>query len=114
MRLGKRRYLILATVAIIAVGGAVGAIVANETSAKAPTSHIDDGADLLPQAAITIEEAIAAAQAAESGALGEVDLEYYEGRLVFNVDIGKWDVKVVAMDGSVFGKVSDDVGDDDD
>ena len=96
------------------MGGAVGAIVANETSAKVPPGHIDDGADLLPLASITLQEAIAEAQEAESGALGEVDLEYYEGRLVFNVDIGQWDVKVDAADGSILGKVSDDVGDDDD
>ena len=113
MGLRKRTYWILALVAIIAVGATAGMIAASQTSAKVPPGQIDDGADLLPQASITLEEAIAAAQEAESGALGEVDLEMYEGRLVFNVDIGEWDVKVDASDGSVLGKVSDDVGDDD-
>ena len=113
MKFGKRSYWILAVIAIVALGGAGVAIASSVTSAKVPPGTIDDGAELLPLASITLEEAIAAAQEAESGALGEVDLEYYEGRLVFNVDIGMWDVKVDAIDGSVLGKVSDDVGDDD-
>ena len=94
MSLAKSRYWILALVAIIAIAGTVSAIVFNQASADVLPGTIDDGADLLPQASITLEEAITAAQAAESGALGEVDLEYYEGTLVFNVDIGEWDVKV--------------------
>ena len=50
----------------------------------------------------------AAAQAAENGALGEVDLEMYQDRLVFNIDIGEKDVKVDAADATVLGWVSDD------
>ena len=108
MSLTKRSFWILALVAIIAIGGTVSAIVLNQASAEVTPGQIDDGEELLPQAGITLEEAIAAAQAAESGALGEVDLEYYEDVLVFNVDIGEWDVKVAASDGTVLGKVSDD------
>src|SRR4051812_46524564 len=47
---------------------------------------IDDGKELLPQAGITLDAAIAAAQSSGNGALGEVDLEFDAGRLVFNVD----------------------------
>jgi len=108
MRLRKRSYLILAVIAIVAVGSTAGAIAVSDTSADVPPGTIDDGADLLPQASITLEEAIASAQEAESGALGEVDLEYYEGRLVFNVDIGDKDVKVDASNGDVLGWVQDD------
>ena len=108
MRLKKRRYLILAVIAIVAVGSTVGAIAVIETSADVPPGTIDDGADLLPQASITLEEAITAAQEAESGALGEVDLEYYQSKLVFNVDIGDKDVKVDASNGDVLGWVHDD------
>jgi len=108
MSLTKRNFWVLVLVAILAIGGAVSAIVLNQASAGVTPGNIDDGEDLLPQASITLEEAIAAAQAAESGALGEVDLEYYEGVLVFNVDIGEWDVKVDASDGTILGKDSDD------
>lgn len=69
---------------------------------------LDDGAELLPQAKITLEQAIAAAQAAQNGPVGEVDLEYENGRLVFNVDIGQYDVSIDASDGSVVRSVKDD------
>jgi uncharacterized membrane protein YkoI len=69
---------------------------------------LDDGKDLLPQAQITLDHAIAAAQSAASGAVGEIDLEQTHGRLVFNVDIGDKDVKVDASDGSIVAVDSDD------
>jgi uncharacterized membrane protein YkoI len=75
---------------------------------KAPAGQIDDGADLLPQASITLDQAIAAAQGAANGMVGEVDLEKYDGKLVFNVDIGAKDVKIDAADGSVIAVDSDD------
>lgn len=68
---------------------------------QAASGQIDDGKELLPQAGITLDQAIAAAQSAASGSVGEVDLEHYEGKLVFNVDIGDKDVKVDASNGSV-------------
>jgi uncharacterized membrane protein YkoI len=69
---------------------------------------LDDGKDLLPQAGITLDQAIAAAQSAASGPVGEVDLEHYQGKLVFNVDVGDKDVKVDAADGSIVAADSDD------
>ncbi len=63
--------------------------------------QVDDGKELLPQAGITLDQAIAAAQSAAFGSVGEVDLEHYQGKLVFNVDIGDKDVKVDASNGSV-------------
>jgi uncharacterized membrane protein YkoI len=71
-------------------------------------SRLDDGKDLLPQAAITEQQAIAAAQTAASGALDEVDLEHRDGTLVFNVDVGKHDVKVDAASGAVIAVDQDD------
>jgi uncharacterized membrane protein YkoI len=75
---------------------------------QAPSGTLDDGKDLLPQASITLDQAIAAAQGAASGPLGEVDLEDYQGKLVFNVDIGDKDIKVDASDGSIVSVDSDD------
>jgi len=69
---------------------------------------LDDGKDLLPQAGITLEQGVAAAQGAASGPVGEVDLEHYQGKLVFNVDVGDKDVKVDAANGSVLGMESED------
>jgi uncharacterized membrane protein YkoI len=49
-----------------------------------------------------------AAQTAASGDLGEIDLEHYQGKLVFNVEIGDKDVKVDASSGAVLASDSDD------
>jgi uncharacterized membrane protein YkoI len=62
---------------------------------------LDDGKDLLPQAGISVEQAVAAAQRAEEGELGQVDLERRDGTLVFTVDIGSQEVHVNAADGSI-------------
>lgn len=69
----------------------------------ANAGKLDDGKDLLPQASITIDQAIAAAQTAATGDIGEIDLEDYNGKLVFNVDVGDQDVKVDAANGTVLG-----------
>jgi len=79
-----------------------------DNDAQAPSGTLDDGKELLPQAGITIEAAIAAAQSAATGPVGEVDLEHANGRLVFNVDIGDKDVKVDASDGSIVSADSED------
>jgi uncharacterized membrane protein YkoI len=71
-------------------------------------SRLDDGKDLLPQAGITEQQAIAAARTAASGALDEVDLEHAGKRLVFNVDVGSADVKVDAATGEVVRVDHDD------
>jgi uncharacterized membrane protein YkoI len=78
----------------------------NEEAVAAGT--LDDGQDLLPLAGIPPEEAIAAAQGAASGAVGEVDLEYVDAKLAFNVDIGAQDVKVDAATGTVLAVDADD------
>ncbi len=108
MSLTKRNFWILALVAIVAIAGTVSAVIVTQASAGVTPGQIDDGKDLLPLASITLEEAITAAQAAENGALGEVDLEYYGSKLVFNVDIGDKDVKVDASNGAILGMTSDD------
>jgi uncharacterized membrane protein YkoI len=79
------------------------------SSAQTP-SRLDDGRGLLPRAKITEAQAIAAARQSASGALNEVDLDHYEGRLVFNVDVGASDVKVDASTGDVLGAVDGEGG----
>jgi uncharacterized membrane protein YkoI len=81
---------------------------AEDGDATAPSGTLDDGKDLLPQAGITLEQAVAAAQSAASGMVGEVDLEKYDGKLVFNVDVGDKDVKVDASNGTVLTADSND------
>ena len=105
----KQAIAAAAVTAALGVGGA-GALAATGTGSggTAGGSRLDDGKDLLPQAKITEQQAIASAQTAASGALNEVDLEHYGGRLVFNVDVGAKDVKVDASNGDVLATPSDD------
>jgi uncharacterized membrane protein YkoI len=93
--------------AVTALGAGTGVALAGGSGSSSP-SRLDDGKDLLPQAGITEQQAIEAAQGAASGALNEVDLEHYQGRLVFNVDVGSHDVKVDATSGSVLASDTDD------
>ncbi len=113
----KRLYWIQAVVAMMVVMAMVATLGfgplddEGDEGPEGPPGQIDDGAERLPEATITLEAAIAAAQAAFDGELGEVDLEDYKGRLVFNIDIGPQDVKVDAGDGTVLGSESDDKND---
>ncbi len=93
--------------------GVLGAVVAGAllftTGASAGKGGVlDDGKELLPQADITLQQAIAAAQTSASGPLDEVDLEFYDGKLVFNVDVGDQDVKVDAHTGQVLGSAGEE------
>lgn len=63
---------------------------------------------MLPQGRITLDQAIATAQLTASGPVGEVDLEDYQGKLIFNVDVGDKDVKVDAHTGAVLSADSTD------
>jgi uncharacterized membrane protein YkoI len=96
--------------ALAATGAAVafGSASDQQAGATSPGSRLDDGASLQSQARISEQDAIAAAQKAASGPLNEVDLEHYNGRLVYNVDVGSRDVKVDASNGQVLDSGSGD------
>ena len=105
MRVTRTRAAIgLAAVAAAAAGGIA---TSAGGSPAASGSRLDDGKQYLPKAKVTEQQAIAAAQRAESGDLNEVDLEYHDGRLVWNVDVGSKDVKVDAETGQVVGSTTD-------
>ena len=92
--------------ALAALG--IGAGVAMAAGGSGGPSRLDDGKGLLPQAHMTEEQAIQAAQSGTSGGLNEVDLEHYQGRLVWNVDVGAYDVKVDDATGDVVARTKDD------
>ena len=75
----------------------------SEEASVAPGT-LDDGAHLIDQATISLETVTLAALGAGYGSVGEVDLETYHGALVFNLDIGNADVKVVASNGAILDK----------
>jgi uncharacterized membrane protein YkoI len=103
-----RKRIIAAATGAAAVAVAAGGVAWAAGGSSGGPSRMDDGKDLLPQAGITEQQAIAAAQTAATGALNEVDLEHRGGRLVFNVDVGSHDVKVDATTGQVVAIDADD------
>jgi uncharacterized membrane protein YkoI len=103
-----RAKIVGAGAGLAVLGAAGGGVAAASGGGGAPPSRMDDGKALLPQARISEQRAIAAAQTRASGALNEVDLERRDGRLVFNVDVGAHDVKVDAGTGDVVAVDADD------
>jgi uncharacterized membrane protein YkoI len=85
--------------ATFAFGGPRGLIWDDGRYAK--PGSLDDGKELLPQTSVTLAAAVAAAQGAAHGALGQVDLEHFRGGIVYMVDIGNQEVRVDAANGKV-------------
>jgi uncharacterized membrane protein YkoI len=102
-----RRFAIVASLAVLlvlasatfALGGGRGLIWDDGHYAK--PGSLDDGKELLSQTKISLAQAVAAAQEAQSGQLGQVDLEQYAGRIVYMVDVGSNEVRIDATDGSI-------------
>ena len=100
---------LLVVLTALAVGGtAFASSGGNGSDPGASSRGLDDGKDLAGKAGITIDQAISAAQSKASGPIGEIDLEYADGRLVYNVDVASSDVKVDADTGDVVRVDSDD------
>ena len=109
----KKKLAILVVVASVMLVGATlafggpGRLIYDDGAYLKPGS-LDDGKELQSQATVTLRQAIAAAQDAASGSLGQVDLEHYQGRLVYTVDIGDHEVKVDAANARIDGVVPRD------
>jgi uncharacterized membrane protein YkoI len=108
----KKLVALAAAAALMLVGatlafGGPGRLIYDDGAYVKPGS-LDDGKELRPQASITLQQAIAAAQSAASGSLGQVDLEHYQGRLVYTVDVGDHEVKVDAANARIDGVVPRD------
>ena len=91
--------LVALTAATFAFGGPRGLIWDDGHYAK--PGSLDDGKDLLPETSISLATAVANAQRAANGALGQVDLEHFRGGVVYMVDIGNQEVRVDATSGNV-------------
>jgi uncharacterized membrane protein YkoI len=86
-------------IAVLAAAAGGGGAFANGSASGG--SRLDDGKQLVSLAKISEQQAITTAQGAASGGLNEVDLEHYDGHLVWNVDVGSKNVKVDARTGQV-------------
>jgi uncharacterized membrane protein YkoI len=96
---------ISAVLALVLVGATFalaggGGLIWDDGHAVKPGS-LDDGKQFLPQTTITLGQAVAAAQKAAQGRLGQVDLEQLGARIVYVVDVGKNEVRIDARDSSV-------------
>jgi uncharacterized membrane protein YkoI len=105
MKITKKAAVMGATLAVIGGGAGIAAAV---SGAGQGGSRLDDGASLAGKAKISQVQAERAAQGAASGSLNETDLEYRDGKLVYNVDVGSSDVKVDASSGQVVAVDQDD------
>ena len=101
----KTRIGIVLGVVVLALAGATLAIGGGtgiwDDNHFAKPGSLDDGKDLLPLPKISLAQANAAAQNAVDGSLGQVDLERYQGRVVYMVDVGDREVRVDAANGQV-------------
>jgi uncharacterized membrane protein YkoI len=64
---------------------------------------LDDGKNLLPQTKVSLADAVAKAQQAADGALGQVDLKQRADGVFYVVDVGSEEVSVDAVTGNVAG-----------
>ena len=90
----------------VQVDATTGAIVADhvlETAQEAPRYVLSSGSRLQSRATISIDAAVEAAQAAvpDAGPVREVELEIEDGRLVYQVDLGRYEVYVDANTGAI-------------
>jgi uncharacterized membrane protein YkoI len=107
-KVSKRVAVVTAASAALVLGGGAyalgggGAPVWDDGHAVRPGS-LDDGRALLPRTTVSLRQAVAAARAAQSGRLGQVDLTEREGRVYFVVDVGDREVSVDGVTGDVAG-----------
>ena len=90
-----------ATGAVVSVEPVQNADADCENEAEGAAGTLIEGADLLPQATITLEKAITTAQGAATGDLGTLELEIDGETLVFIVEIGDQEVTIDAKTGEV-------------
>ena len=114
MTVRKCLYLSTALVAVLALGGISVNIVSAGRLDEVVDDHddasddgdsddpaLDDGRALLPKAKLTFEQAEATARKANPGTVEETDLEVWDNKLVFDVDMGAKTVRIDAIDGTV-------------
>ncbi len=90
----------------VQVDAATGEIVADhvlEVVQEAPQYTLASGARLQSRAAISVDAAVAAAQAAlpDAGPVRQIELEIEDGRLVYKVEMGRYEVYVDAQNGDI-------------
>ncbi len=101
----QRRWIVgvLGLIAVAAIGAA-----ASVAAAPGDPNQVTEGGELIDQATISVEQAIAAARTVASGSVREVEVE--RGTLIYEVELGAIEVIVDAKTGAVLGTEIDDDG----
>jgi hypothetical protein len=108
MRTKKPIVVVSVTAAVVSLAGAGyalgggGGVIWDDGHAVQPGS-LDDGKQLSPKATVSLAAAVAGAQRAAQGALGQVDLVERDGRVMYVVDVGDREVSVDARTGAIAG-----------
>ena len=74
---------------------------AGDANTASTPGVLTEGGDLLPQVAISVDQAVQAARSAAPGSVGQVELADSDGTLAYDVEIGNQDVTVNAGNGSI-------------
>jgi len=75
--------------------------------------NVEDGQELVGENAISLDEALEAAQGVATGPVDDIEIERHGDRVVYDIEIGNTDVLVDAQDGSIVSTRTDDDDDDD-
>jgi uncharacterized membrane protein YkoI len=108
MRMKKAIVVVALTAAVVSLSGAGyalgggGGVIWDDGHAAKPGS-LDDGKQLLPKTTVSLAAAVAGAQRAAQGAIGQVDLVERDGRVLYVVDVGDREVSVDARTGAIAG-----------
>lgn len=109
---------LLASVALLLIAVAAVVFVTDEIALGREDDNdssvvVEEGQQLLDGQAISVDEAIAAAQNEATGAVDDVEIERRGDQVVYDIEIGETDVVVDASDGSIVSVREDDDDDDD-
>ena len=119
MRSRFRLPFLIASVALLLIAAAAVVFVNDEIAlGREGDSNdnvvVDEGQQLLDGDAISVEEAIAAAQDEASGPVDDVEIERRGDQTIYDIEIGSTNVVVDASNGSIVSVKQDDDDDDDD
>lgn len=104
-----KRMAVVAGVALLTVsGGTVALAQGTDLLDDRRGGQLEEGSELLPEANISVEEAIAAAEGVASGQVDDVELERFGDRLLYEVEVGKTEVVVDANTGEVVSSDADE------
>ena len=103
----------LSLAVVLALGLAATLSVRTVLGDESSEGRLEEGSELVEEATVSVEDAIAIAQSAASGSVDDVELERSNGVLVYEIEIGESDIYVDARSGALLSAEHDGREDDD-